>query len=58
MTDNQKEIFAAIVILGAFIIPEFDSIYITEKMKESGLRMEVQCHDDPKNCWIQKRATK
>lgn len=55
MTDRQKDIFAAVVILGTFIIPEIDEAYITSRMKESGARLEVQCHDDPKNCWIQKR---
>jgi len=58
MTDRQKEIMAAVVILGSFIIPEIDAAYITSKMKESGFRLEVQCHDDPKNCWIQKGRTK
>jgi hypothetical protein len=37
-----------------YVIPEIDATYITPRMKESGLRMEIQCHDDPKNCWIQK----
>lgn len=37
-----------------YVIPEIDATYITPRMKESGLRMEIQCHDEPKNCWIQK----
>ena len=50
----DKEFWMAfVVMLGYFIIPEIDNIYITPKLKESGLRMEVQCHDDPKNCWLQ-----
>lgn len=58
MTDKQKEIMAAVVIVATFIIPEIDEAYITSRMKESGHRLEVQCHDDPKNCWIQKRTHK
>lgn len=58
MTDEQKEILAAIVIVGSFIIPEVDAIYITSKMKESGHYMEIQCHDEPNKCWLQKRAHK
>lgn len=54
MTDNQKEIFAAVVIIGAFIIPELDAAYIMPKMKETGHFMEVQCRNEPNNCWIQK----
>lgn len=37
-----------------YVIPEIDATYITPRMKESGLRMEIQCHDEPRNCWIQK----
>lgn len=58
MTDNQKEVLAAVVIIGSFIIPELDAAYITPKMKETGHFLEIQCHDDPSNCWLQKRATK
>jgi hypothetical protein len=32
-----------------YVIPEIDATYITPRMKESGLRMEVQCHDEPKS---------
>lgn len=58
MTDKQKDIFAAIVILGAFIIPEIDAAYIMPKMKETGFLLELQCRNEPNNCWIQKRAHK
>lgn len=58
MTEKQKEIFAGIVIIGTFIIPEIDEAYITAPMKESGHRLEVQCHNEPNKCWLQKRAAK
>lgn len=58
MTDNQKELMAIIVLIGSFVIPEIDEAYITSKMKETGHKLEVQCHDDPKNCWIQKGRAK
>lgn len=58
MTNNQKEIMAAVVIISTFIIPEIDEAYITSKMKETALKFEVQCHDEPKNCWIQKGRIK
>lgn len=58
MSDESKFLIALFVMLGYFVIPQIDETYITPKMKESGLRLEVQCHDDPKNCWLQKRATK
>lgn len=58
MTDKQKEIMAAVVIVATFIIPEIDEIYITSKMKETGAYLERQCQVDPKNCWLQKRAHK
>jgi len=55
---NKEDILAFFVFVGIFVIPEIDATYITPKMKESGLQMEVQCHDEPKNCWIQKRKSK
>lgn len=58
MTDRQKEIMAAVVILGSFIIPEIDEAYITSRMKESGARIEALCQNDPNKCWIQKRTHK
>jgi len=58
MTDRQKEILAAVVVIATFIIPEIDAAYITPKMKESGFQQEVLCHDYPKNCWLQKRTRK
>lgn len=58
MTDKQKEILAAVVLIATFIIPELDEIYITSNMKESGARMEALCHNEPKKCWIQKRTLK
>jgi hypothetical protein len=35
------------------IIPYIDAIYITPVMKDSRTILELQCHNDPKNCWIQ-----
>lgn len=58
MSEEKKFWIALIVLLGSFIIPQIDEAYITSNMKESGAKLERQCHDDPKNCWIQKRATK
>ena len=36
-----------------FVIPEIDATYIIPRMKESDLNSKIQCHDTPKNCWIQ-----
>jgi hypothetical protein len=53
---NKEDILAFFVFVGIFVIPEIDATYITPKMVESGLRMKVQCHDEPNNCWIQEKG--
>ena len=53
MTKEKGFWMALAVLLGTFIIPEIDEAYITSRMKESGARMELQCHNDHRNCWIQ-----
>jgi hypothetical protein len=53
MTEKKRIWLELLLMCGYLIIPYFDAIYITQKMKDSGTLMEVQCHDDPKNCWIQ-----
>lgn len=56
MSEKQKTYMAVIVLIGSFVIPELDAAYITPKMKESDLQTKIRCHDEPNNCWIQKRA--
>jgi|688.fasta_scaffold144361_4 hypothetical protein len=58
MNEEKEFLLGLAVLLGTLIIPSIDETYITSRMKESGLRMEVQCHDEPNKCWIQKRVHK
>lgn len=58
MTEPRNDFLAALVFLGTFIIPEIDAAYIMPKVKESALKMQIQCHDEPDNCWIQKKEKK
>lgn len=58
MTESQKTIWAATVILGSFVIDQIDQAYIIPKMMESDLRSKVQCHDYLDKCWIQERSRK
>ena len=53
MTEEKGFWMALAVLMGSFIIPSLDETYIMPQMKETGARMELQCHNDPKNCWIQ-----
>lgn len=55
---TNEDILAAAVLIGIFVIPEIDAAFITPKIKESGLRMEIQCHDYPDKCWLQQKRQK
>jgi hypothetical protein len=55
MSERKRVFLETLFILGFITIPYLDAIYITPGIKESGIRMEIQCHDDPKNCWIQNK---
>lgn len=58
MNDRKRFYLEVMFICGYFIIPLIDQIYITPGMKESGTLMEIQCKNDPKNCWIQVKDKK
>ena len=53
MSERKRIILELLFIWAYLLIPVIDAAYITSRMKDSGTLMEVQCHDDPKNCWIQ-----
>jgi hypothetical protein len=51
---EKKRYFLEMVFIWVYlIIPYIDAIYITPVMKDSRTILELQCHNDPKNCWIQ-----
>ena len=53
ISENKRYFLEMVFIWLYLTIPYIDDAYITPGTKESGARMELQCHNDPKNCWIQ-----
>ena len=58
ISEKKRYFLEMLFIWGYLIIPYIDAAYITPNTKDSGTLMEVQCHDDPKNCWIQVKDKK
>lgn len=44
--------FGVAFILAYIAIEQIDANYFHPKMKEWALNSSVECHDDPKKCWL------
>jgi hypothetical protein len=53
MSERKRFILEMLFIWAYLAIPYIDSIYITPSTKETAAKLEHQCSNDPKNCWIQ-----
>ena len=44
--------FGVAFILAYIAIEQIDARYFHPKMREWSLNSQIECHDDPKKCWI------
>lgn len=42
----------ALFIFAYIVVEQIDAYYFRPKMKEWALNSSVECHDDPKKCWL------
>jgi hypothetical protein len=44
--------FGVAFILAYIAIEQIDARYFHPYMKEAALNSQIECHDDPKKCWL------
>ena len=42
----------AIFILVYIVIEQIDAIHFRPYMRDASLKSQIECHDDPKKCWL------